>query len=74
MGLREFFGLQPKQHSVEVHDVRPLADEESPFAPYFAAICDCGWVDAPLESEAEARASATAHSAKVAPDLKRPIG
>jgi hypothetical protein len=75
VGLREIFGFAPKEHLVEVHDIRPLpAGEGEPFESCYAAICSCGWVDAPLESEAEARSSAADHAPQVAAGLKRPVG
>ena len=72
MSFLERFGIRKRDHRVEVHDVRPLPGDEDDFDPYFAAICHCGWVDV-VESEDAARASATKHSPKVDPDLKRPL-
>jgi hypothetical protein len=60
--------------SVEIHDVRPLPDGSEPFEPYFAALCVCGWVDVPHDTEGQARAAALEHTAKVEPGLKRPVG
>ena len=73
MGFLEAMGLRRRQHWVEVHDVRPIPDDRHQFDPYFAAICECGWVDAPLDSEGAARTSAAEHSPTVYPDLKRPL-
>jgi len=59
---------------VEVHDVRPLPGDPEPFARYFAAVCECGWLDVGQSSEAGARAAALSHHANVDPELKRPLG
>jgi hypothetical protein len=73
MGWRDLIGPKAQGHRAEAHDVRPLPTEEGQFDPYFAAICSCGWVDAPLPDEAAARESASAH-ASFDPELKRPVG
>jgi hypothetical protein len=74
MGLREMLGFRAKEHWVEIHDVRRLPTDADQFDACFAAICSCGWVEAPLSSEADARASGSRHSQTVYPDLKRPVG
>lgn len=72
--LRRIFGRQPKEHLVEIHDVRPDPARPEKFEPYFAAICSCGWVDASLDSEGAARTSASKHNPNVSAELRRPVG
>lgn len=69
MGL---FKRKPKEHNVEVHDVRPEVPGE--YEPYFVAICDCGWLSDTYGSAEEAFRDAHGHSSTVAEDLKRPVG
>jgi hypothetical protein len=56
------------KHAVEIHCVRGESVET-----YFAAMCDCGWVDVPLDDERQARESALRHSPNVDPEVKYPL-
>lgn len=74
MRLFESLFGRGERHCVEVHDVRPTPDDPDPFAPYFAALCECGWLDVAHASEATARAAAHLHDVNVVKGLKRPLG
>jgi len=65
---------RPEEHRVEVHDVRPLPDEQDPYEPYCIAICECGWVGEAFASSGEAFEEARKHSPLVADQLRRPVG
>ena len=60
-------GLPETDHTVELHDVRPLAEDPKPFPPYFIAICsndECGWLSDPVDEDvpdAEQRVRRLAH-------------
>lgn len=62
-----------ERHLVEIHDVRSPATDLNPVEPYFAAICSCGWVEAPLADEEQARERARRHSPNVDPVVKHPL-
>lgn len=62
-----------ERHLVELHDVRSPVTDLNPVEPYFAAICSCGWVEAPLVDEDEARERARRHSSNVDPVVKHPL-
>jgi hypothetical protein len=55
----------PIKHSAWVATTQPAGE-----ARYYAAFCDCGWMDVPHDSEASARAAATAHTPNVRTTVK----
>ena len=65
-------------HIVGVHDVRPLADEKHPWAPYFVALCTCDCPPQVRDTEDAARTDADHHAQEtggtVQPGLLRPLG
>lgn len=69
-----FFSRKPKEHNVEVHDVRPSPDQPEDFEPYFVALCDCDWFGDIRSSSEEAFRDAHRHSLNVSEDVRRPVG
>ena len=63
-GLRNqrgfFWDRGPIKHFAWVATTQPAGQ-----ARYYAAFCDCGWMDVPHDTEADARAAATAHTPNV---------
>lgn len=74
-------GRPETEHTIELHDVRALAEDPKPFKPYFVAICaedGCTWLsdvldeDAP-DAEQRVRRQAMTHSARIEGPV-RPLG
>ena len=74
MGSMGLFKRTPKEHKVEVHDVRP--EVPGMYEPYCVAICSCGWLGDFHKSDETEQAfiDARKHSPTVAEDVKRPVG
>jgi hypothetical protein len=67
MGLFDRF-KKPKVHKVTVNFV-----QAPDTAPYFVAICECGWLGDIHDIEQPAFADAKAHHSNVVPEVQRPL-
>jgi hypothetical protein len=64
-----------KQHRVAVYDTRPKPGDPDPFAPYYVAMCECGWMGDAHESSEPAFSDAYGHAADaVSTAIIRPLG